>query len=305
MKAVIAKETADSLDVDIVPTSKGRRRITEKGLRPTSSRWRGWVTFRRQYQLSNGDQALAEHACWPGPRKLMGTGRVKRRNGKRVAVDTHQLQFYWEGGFHAGHEIFSDDDLAEDYKGFRSAVARSVAKLMNGTSCAQWEPPAAERLSKWLQKAGYQPVIDQKKNVRLTLKRKGQTSQVRVTCKKGCLRFSLVLGRWSRLSQPAQQAMQRLAADCNRRVRLARVSWVKDEKDAAICEATVDLTGMPWSDELANCAAEFWQTMAGKACSGLEAVLHQLGLELTVLADPANEDLAREVCSVGGIGKPA
>lgn len=298
MKSVIATKTADRLDVDIVSSPKDRR-ITEKTLRPTTSHWRGWVTFRRDLQLSNGCRGLAEHVDWAGPVKLVPSKRVKRKNGKRVPLGTYQLTFYWDTGFQAGQESRCKDDLADGHKEFRTAMARSVAELMNRTSCAQWQPPDLEQLSKWLQKAGYQPVVDQQKNVRLTLKRKGQSSQVRVTCKKGCLRFSLVLGRWPRLSQPAQKAMQRLVSECNRRVRLARVSWTKDEKDATICEAAVDLTGMPWSDELANYAAEFWQTMAAKACSGLEAVLHQLGLELTVLADPANEDLAKEVASVG------
>lgn len=295
MKAVIAKETAGTLDVNIVPTTKDRNRIAEKALRATADHWRGWVTFSRPYRLQTQGLALAEHADWPGPGKLVQKGQVKRKNGKRVPLGTYQLQFYWDSGFYAGQGSFTDDDLADGYKEFRVAMARSVARLMNRTSCAQWQPPEAEQLAQWLQKAGYQPVIDQKKNVRMTLKRKGQTSQMRITCRKGCLRFSLVLGRWQRLSESAEKAMHRLVSECNRRVRLARVVWGKDEKGAAICEAAVDLTGMPWSDELANCAAEFWQTMTGKACSALEAVLHQLGLELTVLADPANEDLAKEV----------
>lgn len=298
MKAVIAKETADALDVDIVPT-KDRHRITEKGLRATARHWRGWVTFRREYALRHGGLHLAEHADWPGPGKLVQNDRVKRKNGKRIPLGTYQLQFYWDSGFYAGHEAFRDDDLADGNEAFRVAMTRSVAKLMNQTSCAQWKPPEAEQLSKWLQKAGYQPVIDQQRNVRMTLKRKGLTSQVRVTCRKGCLRFALVLGRWHKLSQPAEKAMQRLVSECNRRVRLARVSWDKDEKGAAICAVAVDLTGMPWSDELANCAGEFWLTMVGMGCHALEAALHQLGLELTVLADPANEALAKEISSVG------
>lgn len=298
MKTVIAKQTADTVEVDIVPTPKTRYRISEKALRATASHWRGWVTIRRELALRKGQPALAEHADWPGPGKLLQNDRVMRKNGKRVTLGTYQLQFYWDSGFYASQETFRDDDLSDGYKEFRAAIARSVTKLMNKTSCTQWQPPDSEQLAKWLQKAGYQPVIDQQKNIRMTLKRKGLTSQVRVTCQKGCLRFALVLGRWHRLSQAAEKAMQHLVSECNRRVRLARISWTEDEKGAAICEASVDLTGMPWSDELASCAAVFWQTMIGKACSGLEAVLHQLGLELTVLADPVNEDLANEVSSM-------
>lgn len=299
MKAVIARENADWVNVDIVPTVKDRNRISERSLRTTEGRWRGWVTFSRTCRLEKGQTALETHADWPGPGKLIQADHARSKNGKRAAASTYQLQFYWDGGGYADLDTTIDDDIEGGYIALKKALARSVARLMNRRSCAQWESPEPEQLAEWLQKAGYQPVIDEKKNVRLTLKRNALTAQVRVTCTKGRLRFALVLGRWQKLSKAAETAMQRLVAEANRRVRLVRITWFRDEKGAARCEAVVDLTGMPWSEDLGDCVSDFWQTMIGKTCNGLEAVLHQLGLELTVLADPENEDLATQVCSPG------
>ena len=92
---------------------------------------------------------------------------------------------------------------------------------------------------------------------------------------------------WPALSESAESALRQLACECNSGCRLARIAWFKEES-ASRCEAQADLSQLPVGPDW----EPFWRDLLPLAAGSLELILRRLGLELDVLADPANRALA-------------
>jgi hypothetical protein len=188
----------------------------------------------------------------------------------------------------------SESIFTEEETEAETSLAEEVQQFLHSTpvseAVAGWEPPAPERLTAWLIQAGYETATDKEQNLRLTLKRHGCDGQVRVERRPGRLRFVLPLGNWDRLEPPVEAALRRLTGLANDRLRLVRLAWrVKDDNHC--CEAQVDLSGLPLPDDHHPSRERFWQQLVSRAVLGLHLALRQLGLELAVLADPAQDSL--------------
>ena len=247
----------------------------------------GWLTLRRQVAIHDDREPLSHHADWAGPVKLVV------REGEAEAEQRVELFL--------GNAMTGEDDPILDEEASRSSE-RLTSSLLERFSALEgqmrfdgWSPPNAERLTGWLQLAGCETAIDKDQNVRFTLKRRGCDGQVRIERSEGRLRFLLGLGRWKNLGETPAKAMKNLASRLNARSRLVRIAWLEDGETTR-CEAQVDLSGLPVDGDAGPQLESVWREMTRLAVGGLELALRQLGLELPLLADPANADVVTAVC---------
>lgn len=240
----------------------------------------GWLTVRSPFSEAGGQNLLALHGDWAGPVKLVERqGRVERRVefclGQPGAADEDTL----------------DEEAAREAEELQVDLLKLVVRLDAGAKGNDWQPPPAEALAGWLAQCGRETAIDQQQNLRLTLKRRGCDGQARIERGEGRLRLVLPLGQWPELDPVAHDAMRLLAGSANSRSRLVRIAWLT-EGSGRRCEAQVDLSGLPTGTEPNGARERLWQETLTLAVSGLELALRQLGVELLVLAEPRNRELA-------------
>jgi hypothetical protein len=242
----------------------------------------GWLALRGPFGLTAGQDALAVHGDWAGPVKLAERqGEVEQR-----------VEFFLGSQPGTTDSSAFDEEAAQEAE-HRMAALLHLAQQLDGRSRLDgWQPPAAETLAGWLADAGHENAIDSDKNLRLTLKRRGCDGQVRVERGDGRLRLILPLGAWPELNELSRVAMRGLLGIANARSRLVRLAWLP-EGAGRCCEAQVDLSGLPNGD---GCDG-LWRATLPLAVGALELALRQLGLELPLLADPNNHELAELVRS--------
>ena len=146
----------------------------------------------------------------------------------------------------------------------------------------------------WLSESGHSAVSDDQNHLRMTLKRQGCPRQVRIIRESGCLRLVMPLGQWEKLVPEARKSLLCLAHHENSMNRLARITW-KGKGSRCAIEAQVDLTGLPAGNDLAE---SFFKNMLQLAVASLDLVLRQMGLEVSVLANPENRKLANQVLAL-------
>lgn len=242
-----------------------------------ASRRDGWLVGVRPHALAEGQDRLQVHGAWRGPMKLV----------ERDGLIEDCAEFFV--GRH-GLAFGLDEDSAAAADCLVSELLELPCLLDPEQIAEGWTPPAPELLASWLNDAGHEPAIDKDKNLRLTIKRRGCDGQVRVERGPDRLRLSLPLGRWDNLDPQVFQAMQRLTCFANDRCRLARLTWLSDDKWQG-CEAQVDLTGLPGADSLEPCRQQLWRDMLRLGVAALELVLRWLGVELPLLAEPRQRAL--------------
>jgi hypothetical protein len=243
----------------------------------------GWVIFRRPYPQLPDLEPLAEHGDWAGPAKLV----VEKQEFE------HRVELFLGGQLGGNDESFLDEEATRALERLSCELFERFTDMNREARFSDWKPPALERMVGWLHEAGHETAVDKEQHLRFTLKRRGCDGQVRVECGEGRLRFVLPLGRWKHLKPEAGGAMRRLAGDVNRH-RLVRIAWIADV-EATRCEAQVDLSGLPVRPEGDAHADTMWSAMTRLAVGAMELALRQLGLELALLAEPAQLDLTAAV----------
>ena len=242
----------------------------------------GFISFSRPFSVAKDQEALTVHDSWEGPFKLARhDDKLKQR-----------LEFFVSSVL--GDDPILDSGAARKLESLMAEVVKHLARVDFEPSASKWHPPDSEKLLSWLSSSGHAAVLDDQKNLRLTLKRNGRPSQIRVIRESGRLRLVMPLGQWKKLEPAARESILLLAHGANRVNRLARIVWHSNGNQCAI-EAQVDLTGLPTQNDLCE---SFWKDMLGMAVASLDLVLRQLGLEVSVLAKPENRKLANQVLAL-------
>ena len=242
----------------------------------------GFISFSRPFSLPGRQEALAVHGSWEGPVKLARCGdEVEQR-----------LDCFISPG------LGDDPVLDSGASGKLESVAAEVVKLLARDDfeghASMWQPPDSEKLLSWLSEAGYAAVCDDQNHLRMTLNRSGCPGRIRVIRESGCLRLVMPLGQWKKLAPAARKSLLLLAHRENSMNRLARIVWQGKGKGCSI-EAQVDLTGLPVGNDLSE---SFLKDMLAMAVAGLDLVLRQMGLEVSVLAATQNRKLADQVLAL-------
>lgn len=245
----------------------------------------GWLGMWRPADECPPDGALAEHADWIGPTKLVcARGRVIQR------VD-----------FFLGRRRWSAPDASLDFgaASLRVDLADELRQLAHDVlggprPPADWRPPPARSMAEWLEAAGHVVAMDRDGNLRLTLTRPGCDGQICATVQPGRCRFTMPLGQWQDLPDAAEAAMLCLIHQANARLRLVRLAWtIQGSRRRG--EAQVDLSGLPWADPCPEPMLDLWRAMVEEAMAGLERALLWLGHELPLLALPEHGALAESL----------
>lgn len=244
----------------------------------------GWITYRRACSLKKDKHPLVYHADWAGPIKL-----VESAHAGELQV---RYDFFLDQTL--GHEgdPTIDLDLAAENDGLEAAFARQAEAFEEQIKIADWTPPPVELLSGWLRQSGYEPTEDEDHNLRLSIRRRGATGQVKLVREEGRLRLAMPLGRWGDLPNENRHAMQKLASLANTRCRLARIAWESTEKVDA-CEARVDLSGLPYTPRQSRRMESFWLAVTSLSMSALDLAVTQLAMELAVLAEDKEQELVK------------
>jgi hypothetical protein len=244
----------------------------------------GWVTYRRDCTLKNNQHPLAYHADWAGPVKL-----VESEHGGELSL---RYDFHLDQTL--GHEgdPSIDSDLAAENETLQAAFGLQAEAFDESPKIAGWTPPPVEEFKAWLHQCGYEPSEDEDHNLRLSIRRRGATGQVKLVREEGRLRLTMPLGRWGDLPPESRHAMQKLASLANTRCRLARIVWESTEKIDA-CEARVDLSGLPYTAHQSRRMESFWREMINLSMTALDLAVAQLAMELAVLAEDKEQELVR------------
>ncbi|MBW3598103.1 MAG: hypothetical protein KY475_12595, partial [Planctomycetes bacterium] len=244
----------------------------------------GWITYRRGCSLKNNQHPLSYHADWAGPVKL-----VESPHGGDLKL---RYDFYLDQAL--GHEgdPTIDADLAEENETLQNAFAEQAEAFAEQPRIEGWTPPPAQAFAGWLRQSGYEPTEDEDHNLRLSIRRRGATGQVKLVREEGRLRLAMPLGRWGDLPGENRHAMQKLASLANARCRLARITWEHEEKIDA-CEARVDLSGLPYTPEQSRRMESFWRETTRLAMTALDLAVSQLAQELGVLAEDKEQELVK------------
>jgi hypothetical protein len=276
------------------PNSSGRRspsRIKNLADWDFTCTAAGWFLGRRDFAVPEGQDHLAIHGTWSGPVKLVDrAGRIEQR----VEILLGQNQEGPEG-------LFQDEEAARNAEALLQELLQTSCFADPALEDTAWQPPATEALAGWFADAGVESAIDREQNLRLTLKRRGCDGQVRVERGAGRLRLLLPLGQWQQLEAASEDAMRNLARAANSQSRLLRIAWLPQDSGRR-CEAQVDLSGLPGADSLESRRQQLWREMLRRSVAGLELALRQLGLELPMLADPQNREVAELLCPNRGAG---
>lgn len=238
----------------------------------------GWLEMNRLWQRKGQVDELAAHADWAGPVKLV----------ERQGYIEQRVEFF-PGRIAPASTL--DEETAAGFDALFGELIQKGGSLGEQKRETTWTAPPAETLAAWLGQSGYETALDNERNVCLTLKRTGCDGEVRIACGADRLRFVMPLGHWAALEPTAEMAMRRLARDVNARGRLVRIA-VRSEGEGRRFEAQTDLTGLPFGSDADSHRERMWRETVRLAAKGLELALRQLGLELPLLADPRNKDLA-------------
>jgi hypothetical protein len=254
------------------PGAGGRPRLIDQWAQS------GWLAHATAYSMTPGQNPLAHHANWFGPVKLIGSGPTVQRMTEVFL--SHEL---------LGDQVFAAESK-EQFESLLAALSDGVFANRSAAKKRHWRAPATQQLVDWLAAGGFPAAVGDEGDLRLTLKARGCDGQVLGRCDHGRLRFSMRLGAWSSLDAECEKAMLYLARQANDCGRLARIAGAVDQ-DARRCEAQVDLTGLPTDGP----AKLIWPDMLCMSIHALELALRRLGMELDVLADPANRDIATQL----------
>lgn len=258
-------------------------------LRPSVKFWKmdergGWLTYLRGCTLKNDQHPLAHHADWAGPVKL-----VESSHGGELLVRYDFCLNQTLG--HEGDPTI-DADLASENETLENAFAARADAFDEQSRIDGWTPPPLESLIAWLRQSNYEPTEDEDHNLRLSIRRRGATGQVKLVREAGRLRLTMPLGRWGELPVENRHAMQKLASLANARCRLARIVWEASEKVDA-CEARIDLSGLPYTAHLSRRMESFWQETMRLSMTALDLAVTQLAMELAVLAEDKEQELVK------------
>ncbi|MGE0607277.1 MAG: YbjN domain-containing protein [Pirellulales bacterium] len=263
------------------PKSTTGQPMSSSALGPVCALPNGWLSVKDLFLIEGDQEPLSLHADWSGPLKIVAGQGCHLLRGELYLGPAEAADEWVE-------ETPADADGA-----WRSQVIDAAFGRQPGTTTDTWEPPAAETLAQWLADVGYLASVDEQVNLRLTLKSRGCDGQIRITRQPGRLRLTLELGRWSSLPPVVEEAVLRLARRTNASVRLVRLAWFAEGSQRR-CEAQVDLSGLPLSEETPRQEA-FGREMLRLAVASLELALARLGLELEVVADPNHLALAERI----------
>jgi hypothetical protein len=244
----------------------------------------GWITYRRPFAPANEQHPLTLHAPWAGPVKL-----VESSHGGELFV---RYDFHLDQSLGQEGDPTIDADLANENELLETAFAQQAEAFAEADHAANWTPPPVEALSAWLRLGGYEPTEDEDHNLRLSIRRRGATGQVKLLRETGRLRLTMPLGRWSELPPENRHAMQKLASLANSRCRLARVVW-EHRGNVDACEAQVDLSGLPYMVRQTRRVESFWREMMSLSMTALDFAVAMLAMELGVLADDKEQELVR------------
>jgi hypothetical protein len=232
----------------------------------------GWLTWRRAFR-EDEQNILSLHGVWAGPIKLVNNhGRLEQRIEVFPGSNLERL----------------DEEAALDTLALVEDLQQVTWFQDPDEKNPEWQPPTAEVLAGWIADAGMECAVDQDKNLRFTHKRRGCDGQVKIIRGPGQLRLTLPLGRWQKLDPGAENAILRLATLANARCRLVRIAWIADNEEQR-CEAQIDLSELPEPTEPGR--ERMWRSMLNMSVAGMELALRQLGLELSLLAEPGNREL--------------
>lgn len=243
----------------------------------------GWVTYRRDCTLKNHQHPLAYHAEWAGPVKL-----VESEHGALSL----RYDFFLDQTLGQEGDPSIDLDLAAENETLHAAFAAQAEAFDESPKYPGWMPPPLEEFKAWLRQCGYEPTEDEDHNLRLSIRRRGATGQVKLVREEGRVRFTMPLGRWGELPSQNRHAMQKLASLANTRCRLARIVWEATEKVDA-CQACVDLSGLPNTQHQSRRTESFWREMTSLAMTALDLAVAQLAMELAVLAEDREQELVK------------
>jgi hypothetical protein len=242
----------------------------------------GALTLTRPWIAENERDLLMTHARWRGPVKLL----------RQQEAVVQRIELFLGPTIEDDDEGALDDFERRRRQEFLTDVLNGVPAWVDGLEQLQgWEPPPARLVCDWLNAAGHEAAIDSEDNLRLALKRRGCDGQIRVERQPGRMRFSMLLGEWSKLAEAPERAMLALADEANSRTRLVRIAWIEAEENGRRCEAQVDLSGLPYAEPLDDAAGTAWKETVRMTVDGLELALRRLGLELNALADEKNREL--------------
>jgi hypothetical protein len=265
------------------PKAAPRRRAA-KDWRVDDNGARGWISYRRACSLKNDNHPLAYHADWAGPVKL-----VESPHGGELSL---RYDFYLDQELGYEGDPTIDADMAGENERLEAAFARLAAAFDESSRVTGWSPPPLEAFARWLRQCGYEPSEDEDHNLRLSIRRRGATGQVKLIHEEGRLRLTMPLGRWSDLPAANRHAMQKLASLANARCRLARIVWESHEALDA-CAACVDLSGLPYTPHQSRRMESFWREMTRLSMTALDLAVSQLAQELSVLADDKEQELVK------------
>jgi hypothetical protein len=266
-----------------LPAPRWRRRAKHWRLEENSG---GWITYRRECTLKNNQHPLAYHAEWAGPVKL-----VESEHGGALSL---RYDFFLDQTL--GHEgdPSIDQDLAAENESLHAAFSAQAESFDESDKIGGWTPPPIEEFKAWLRHCGYEPSEDEDHNLRLSIRRRGATGQVKLVRDEGRLRLAMPLGRWGDLPGENRHAMQKLASLANTRCRLARIVWESTDKIDA-CEARVDLSGLPYTPHQSRRMESFWREVTSLSMTALDLAVAQLAMELAVLAEDREHELVRHI----------
>lgn len=266
------------------PLKTPRRRLFSGKQWSLDDNGSGWIVFHRPYRLRDNEHPLTHHADWAGPVKL-----VESADGRTVSL---RYDFFLDESL--GHEgdPAIDAELAEENEALAAAFGAQAEAFHEAPRLAGWTPPPVEALAGWLRRCGYEPTEDEEQNLRLSIRRRGATGQVKLVREEGRLRLSMPLGRWGDLPNENRHAMQKLASLANARCRLARITWESQDRVDA-CEARVDLSGLPSVHRQSRRMESYWREMPQLAMEALDLAVRQLAMELAVLAEDKDQELVK------------
>ena len=242
----------------------------------------GWITLEAAAVGVAVHEALAVHADWLGPVKLLhGPDGVRQR--VEFSLPPHDSRVA---------ESFLDESELQPQKVLRRELLGVASEILAHPSDAKVQNRiAASVIRGWLQADGHVVADDEQGHLRLGIPSAGFDGQVCIEASEQRLRLRMALGDWFELPAAVESAMIQLAAEANARTRLLRVVWRK-EGPRRRCESQVDLSGLP-RDAADPGFERLAQHMVRLSTAALALAARRLGRELAVLA--ANRELAEVV----------
>ncbi len=270
-------------------TKSAQKLARMSAARPESPLWTtsldGRLCCRKPWEGSHAALPCLSHDLWLGPIKgvtASGNRYLQVEFFLSPLVDQHSL----------------DPQRTNDSAALLAELKELASDYLKGqplpSSWSSWLPPPVDWLHQCLTRLGYEVTADDLGGLRTSLPRRGCDLQAQATVGPGQLRFRMPLGSWKHISPAARIAMAALIQEANDRTHLARLAWLSRNGEIRI-EAQVDLTALPADVDRPACAA-LWEHTLTVTMASLELLMRRLGLELQILADPAQRSLA-EYCA--------